>query len=534
MNKQASGITRRQVLGWIGRTAGAAAMYQSMTALGFAAESTYRRGSALSPAPKGTSVLVLGAGLAGMTAAYEMRKAGYQVKVLEYNRKGGGRCWTIRGGDKFTETGGATQKCGFDKGQYLNPGPWRIPYHHHGVLDYCHEFGVPLEPFIQVNYNALVHSVSAFGGKPKRYREVNGDFQGHISELLGKAINQGGLDQTLTREDREKLLETLREWGGLGKNGAYKKSLESSLKRGFEVSAGGGLMPKAQPSEVLDREELLNSNLWKSLIGGQEYEFQSTIFQPVGGMDKIAQAFQDRVGDLITFGAKVTRIQQSESGVTVSYTNANAPSETIRESADYCVCTIPLSILSQIPIDVSPEKKAAIKSVPYDSLVKVGLQFKRRFWEQDESIYGGITHTDLPINRISYPSTEYGSSGKGVLLGAYIWGPNAYKFTTMTPAQRIDKTLEYGSQIHDQYRKEFDNGFSVAWHKVPWTNGCYGMWTSEKRDEHYENLCKVDGRIVLAGEHASYIPAWMEGAILSAKDAINRIHSKALTSNQTA
>ena len=89
--------------------------------------------------------------------------------------------------------------------------------------------------------------------------------------------------------------------------------------------------------------------------------------------------------------------------------------------ADWCVCTIPLSILSQIPIDVGARMKAAIDAVPYVSAVKIGLQFKRRFWEEDEAIYGGISFTDLPIRQIAYPSYGLNRSGRGVLLGAYIF-----------------------------------------------------------------------------------------------------------------
>lgn len=90
MQDNKTAISRRQLLHWIGVTAGATAMYQSMSALSFASESNYDRNFTLSGAPKGSSILILGAGLAGMTAAYELRKAGYKVKVLEYNAKAGG------------------------------------------------------------------------------------------------------------------------------------------------------------------------------------------------------------------------------------------------------------------------------------------------------------------------------------------------------------------------------------------------------------------------------------------------------------
>ena len=112
---------------------GGTAMYQAMHSLGFAAESSFKGPTKLAAAPKGASVLVLGAGIAGMVAAFELRNAGYKVQVLEYNGRVGGRNWTLRGGDRYTELGGFTQECGFDPGLYINPGSWRLPYHHHGA-----------------------------------------------------------------------------------------------------------------------------------------------------------------------------------------------------------------------------------------------------------------------------------------------------------------------------------------------------------------------------------------------------------------
>ena len=107
-------------------------------------------------------------------------------------------------------------------------------------------------------------------------------------------------------------------------------------------------------------------------------------------------------------------------------------------------------------------------------------------------------------------------------------GPNSYEFTSMAPSERVARAVEFGTQIHPQYKTEYENGVSVAWHRVPYTLGCAGYWTEATRAEHYDNLCQIDGRIGLAGEHASYIPAWQEGAILSALDAISRLHSRVI------
>lgn len=518
--------SRRDLLSLIGLVAGSAAAYQAMTSLGLAAPSPYRGPIKLEGDPKGASVLVLGAGLAGMTAAFELRRAGYKVQVLEFNDRPGGRNWTIRGGDRFTELGGATQICGFDEGLYLNPGPWRIPFHHRALLDYCKQFGIALEPFVELNYNAYLHSPQAFGGKPQRIRQIKADFEGHIAELLAKVTAQGRLDAAVTAEDQEILLDALKSWGALDKNYRYRAGETSADARGFRKNPGGGLSGLPMPGQPIALKDILESRLWQAFANFSFYEFQTTLMQPVGGMGMIGQAFGRRLAEVIRYNAKVERIQQSAQGVTVTYEDTAHPGEVATATADWCVCTIPLSILSQIPIDVGPKMKAAIAAVPYASSIKIGLQFKRRFWEQDDDIYGGNTFTDLPIETIAYPNMGF-NGRKGVLLGAYVWdSPNAYEFTAMPPEERVRRAVEFGAAIHPQYKTEFENGIAVAWHRVPFTLGCAGNWTEETRAAHYDDLCQIDGRIVLAGEHASYLPAWQEGAILSALDAISRLHRR--------
>jgi monoamine oxidase len=520
-------MSRRDLLSLIGTLAGSAAMYHAMQSLGFAADSTYKGPIELAGDVRGASVLILGAGLAGMTAALELRKAGYKVQVLEFNSRPGGRNWTLRGGDIFTELGGFKQVCEFAEGHYFNPGPWRIPYHHRAILDYCRRLNVALEPFVELNYNALLHAAGAFGGKPQRIRDIKADFQGQIAELLAKAAAQKKLDDAVSAEDKELLLHALKSWGALDDNYAYKANLISADFRGYAKPPGGGLNAAPLAGEPIDLSEILHSRLWRYLQNFAFHSFQTTMFQPVGGMDMIGKAFARELGELIRYDAKVIRIAQDESGVTVTYLDTKAPANARSARADWCVCTIPLSVLSQIPIDVSPRMKAAIDAVPYASVVKIGLQFKRRFWEEDEAIYGGVSFTDLPIRQIGYPSTEFNRAGRGIVLGAYIFeGANAYEFTAMPPRERVARAVALGSRIHPQYPAEFENGVAVAWHRVPFTLGCAGYWTEAARAEHYDDLCQIDGRIVLAGEHASYLPAWQEGAILSSLDAIARLHNR--------
>ena len=178
----------------------------------------------------------------------------------------------------FVELGGFRQTCEFEHGLYINPGRWRIPYHHRAVLDYCKRLGVALEPFIQLNHNAFLHAASAFGGVPQRIRDVKTDFQGQISELLAKATQQGKLDEAVSKEDREILLQALKSWGALDSNYAYKANLISADFRGYAKGPGGGLGAAPVPGEVINLPEILKSRVWRYLQYFSLHTFQSTMF----------------------------------------------------------------------------------------------------------------------------------------------------------------------------------------------------------------------------------------------------------------
>ena len=521
--------TRRQLLSAIAMAGGTAALYQAMTTLGHAAETQFHGPPNLQGARPGASVIVLGAGLAGLLAAYELTKAGYKVRILEYQGRSGGRNWSLRGGDSYTELGGATQKVGFAAGNYLNPGPWRIPHHHRTLLHYCKQFGVALEPFIQFNHNTYVHSSTAFGGKPVRFNAAAADFEGNIAELLAKSVNAKALDDAVTAEDRDRLLEALKGWGMLDNDYKYVSSLRTSGHRGFERPPGGGVngAPIAS-SPLYNLHDVLDPQVWTSMAFFMGHEMQTTMFQPVGGMDMIGKAFAKQVDGMVTHNAKVTKIAQDDKGVAVTWQDTVSGDTTTAE-ADWCVCTIPLGVLGQIDTQVTDEMAAAIKAVPYSGQVKIGLEMKRRFWEEDDYIYGGHSFTDQEIALISYPNNNLFKDGPAVLLGAFARDLGAYRLAGMTPEQRIEAALRQGSVIHpDSYRKEFVTGASVAWSRVPWTLGCCARWTEDVRKQHYQTLVAMDRRIVLAGEHASYIGCWMEGALLSSIDAITRLHKRAL------
>src|SRR5579884_1474609 len=125
-------LTRRSLLEQVGAIGGAGAAYLAMEVLGLAIPTPAGAENFSIPASigQGRSVVILGAGIAGLVSAYELKRAGYRVTILEARDRIGGRSWTIRDGDKVVQTGRPDQIASFDPGHYFNSGPARIPSTH--------------------------------------------------------------------------------------------------------------------------------------------------------------------------------------------------------------------------------------------------------------------------------------------------------------------------------------------------------------------------------------------------------------------
>ena len=496
-------LTRRLFLERLTGTAGAAMTYEAMAAMGMLAVPASAAPFELRGPGNGATVAVLGGGLAGMATAHELTKLGYDCRILEARMRPGGRCHTIRRGTASEETD-STQVAGFDEGLYYNPGPMRIPHHHQITLGYCRELGVPIEVFVNENEAAYVYQTKSrtLGGRRLRQREVRADMGGYAAELLSKAIALHALDD--------------------------KASYKGSARRGYLTVPGSGDTPGV-PSSPLPLDQLLESKT--GLYLQQEFITQATMFQVAGGTDRLAAAFAARLGSRIVYGAEIREIRQREDEVAIGYVRNGKGHEL---TASYAVSALPLPILASLAVaDFEPEIKAAIAAVPYSSAGKIGLQFSRRFWEEDESIFGGITKTDQEIAQIVYPSTAY-LGRKGVLIGYYQNGTNAAAMAKRTPAERQEAALEQGERIHPQYRQHFENAFSVSWQNVPWSRGGWAQYSPDARKTAYPLFLRPAGRVYFAGDHVSYLSGWMAGALESGQRVAEAIHSRSTRERSAA
>ena len=245
----------------------------------------------------------------GSVSAYELRALGYEVTVLEARERPGGRNYTVREGDTVSFLDGTTQRCSWDEGHYQNFGPARLPSIHPTILGYCRKLGVELQVEVNMSRSAHLQNDNANGGKPTTMRQVENDARGHVSELLMKSINQGALDADITGDDKTKMLDFLRMYGPLDNAGKYT----GSDRAGYAKTAGAGNDTGVLLTPV-DMHTLLEENFWQGVLFDEAFDMQATMFQPVGGMDRIPYAFAKSLGKIVVYGAPVTEIRKTAKG----------------------------------------------------------------------------------------------------------------------------------------------------------------------------------------------------------------------------
>lgn len=506
-------LTRRRFLEQIGAIGGSSLVMSAMSSWDLMAGSAGQKPE-LSGRPAKAKVLVLGGGLSGLVTAHELGKLGYDFQVLEARERVGGLQWTVRKGATHTEPGGDRQVCTFDEGQYLNVGPWRIPHSHHAVLNYCKELDVPLQVFLNESDASYFfyegNAAGALSNRRIRLREVKADLAGQVNELLIKAIDQQKLDLALTPDDQKRLTSYLVSQGYL-----------DSTTRTYKAFANRG---EGDPYQLAQLLQAGFGNRLRS-VPAIEGTTAAPMFQPIGGMDQISKGFQRAIGPKrITFNAEIQSVHQSDTGVKVVYLDTKSGKK-VETSADFVVVSMPLNIVAGLDINMSAEMMNAIKAVPYSNSAKVGLAMKRRFWEDDDGIYGGHLYSNLPLGEFSYPSNDYWTK-KGVLLGLYANGPIG-TLLDQPVAARIEHVLTHATKVHPQIRAEFQSAYAVWWKKVPYNLGGYATGRNETRRQQ---LSKVDNRILIGSAavtpHSE--PDWQEGAVSAGWQALQLVHERAM------
>ena len=513
-------VSRRDVLMRVGAASGAGAMLAAMNLLGLSPATPASAASfALPPASgAGKSVVVLGAGIAGLVAAYELQQAGYQVTVLEARNRVGGRAWTIRGGDVVDQIDRPRQQSQFSDGLYFNAGPARIPSWHHAILGYAKRLNVPMEVFV----NDHMATGWDFGGKVHRGRQMAYSLQARLMELLAKAIDQGALKAAMPEAELKEFRQFVRFYGSLDDKGLPTENgaFGYSDWPGAYDDPGKPLDP-LMLKEIIPNRGAVFPQFFQSII-----DMQPTMMQPVGGMDRIPHALYLAVQPTVRLNEPITAIRREGGGVRVEHRSGVT-------RADYAVVTLPAHLLARIPNDFSAAKKSALKGVNYLRSAKVAFEAPR-FWEED-GVYGGLAWTDKLNENVLYPSSGF-HSPRGVIVGAYVAGwthdntPEA--FTKLPIAEQIRISASSIEALHPGKSRLLEKPVAVNWGQVPYNEGVGALWgdgpgDTGRRTGAYLELLKPEGPIVFAGEHLSYVGLWVEGAALSAHEALKLIQAMA-------
>jgi monoamine oxidase len=465
------------------QTAIAAAVFSGSSMKAFGQSGLDRRG-----APK--KIIIIGAGLAGLSAAYELTEAGHDVTILEARARPGGRVRTIR--DPFPE------------GLYAEAGAARIPDHHHFTLKYVSLFGLTLDPFEPTDLSSLYY-VRGKRIQAKRGQKIDWPYD-------------------LTPEER-----------ALGLSGMRQKYVRAMLGEVGDVTD-----PNWPPPDLLKKYDQTNrSDFWRSRgasaeaialmsLGGidDRMETWSTLFmlrnqalnqklnryyKIRGGNDLLPKAFAARLAEKIRYSSPVIRIEQSAQGVKAIFTNAGIYNSV---TGDRMICAVPFSV--QKNIDVAPafsiEKQRAIEQLPYLSGSKIFLQTKKRFWVDEGQ--SGFVKTDLPISQLW--DVTYKQPGIRGILQAFPISLHSRRVTAMTEDERINFALQQVDAIFPGTRTHFEGGATKCWDEDPWERGVASYYKPGQFSTLLPHVAKPEGRIHFAGEHTSvWIDGWMQGALES-------------------
>jgi monoamine oxidase len=446
-------------------------------------------------------IIIAGAGIAGLVAAYELQRAGHEVTVLEAQQRVGGRVLTLREP--------------FSPGLYAEAGAMRIPTTHRLANTYIERFGLETMPFTMSSANALVY----VNGHRRLQREVQSD--------------PAYVDLDLARPDSDVLIQ--QAWGSFVHDAAMRMTKDEGYWDELVSQYGDDslydflLRQQWSPEAItaLTVLEGIESVLHVSLLEVLQVEMQwlgGEMRQIVGGMDLLPRAFVPHLEGHLQLGAEVVALDYTADTVTMRYQTVDGRKQL---TADFAIVTLPLPALRLIDAltPFSQAKQMAIRQAQYIDVIKTFVECRTRFWEEDDGIFGGASVTDLPIRVIYYP--DHGrETGRGVLMASFMYAEDANRWRAIPQEERITRTLGYAARVHPQITDEFERGVMKVWSEDRYAGGGGAFFAPGQYAQLYQSIVAPEGPIHFAGEHASLKHFWIEGAIESGLRAAHEIHTR--------
>lgn len=515
-------------------------------------------------------IVVLGAGMAGLTAAYELSKLGHTVSVIEATNRPGGRVRTL---------------CFKSTGQYHELGAMRIPKSHDYTRHYISV--VELDPALRTfvtshdNRNCFYY----FRGQVCRIKDANAP--GSVFDRFHLSAHE---QQIAYHDDRRAtalfgmlLGNILRSLNEEDRQSFFGERLMADRAAALEKETLGEFLSKRL--DTAEAKELIGSftglEVWWDMalsmfLRDELVDTSAGLQEIAGGLDLLPTKLAEMLPHgTIRFNTEVVSIRLAHNGVLLQSRATKKPQgDDIEwdcppttmppqdEQADYVICTIPFGVLRRMVVEgLSGSKMRAIRNLNYASSTKVLLHCKERFWEQgspDERIIGGASHTDLITRATYYPSdhavtpgvgltaananegfrsihtraalaeihsasAKAASPGPGVLVGSYSWGRDARRLGALPPAEGSVAVIDVLRNFHPEIDKYVDGYATMYWDDFRWSRGAFSFLKPGDLQDYYRAAIRPEGRLHFAGEHCSLDQAWIQGAVMSGIRTVEEI-----------
>ena len=452
-------------------------------------------------------VIVIGAGLAGLAAAYELVQSGHDVTVLEASHRPGGRVRTLR--EPFAD------------GLYAEAG--------------AVNFGAS---FRHADRYAKTFNLNVVNPKPPK-------------KPLGMVEHLGGRRVEITTKEPEWPVELAPAEKGLGLFGIYQKYLLPAAAEMGDPTDPAWRLDRFAKYDQMSLAGYLRSQgasegaihlMAANAVFGYGWDEVSALHRLIsdlalfpadkpdpprffeGGSDRLPDAFARSLRERTWYRAPVTRIQQEPGKVRVAFRHLG-DEQTLE--ADHVVVAAPVPALRKI--EFTPELPAARRQIltqlEYAPVTRIFVQTRRRYWA--ERGFGGLSGTDLPIQLVNeHPAIRAEDQTRGI-LECHMKGPDAERIGALDEAAQIAFAVENLEKLHPGIKEHVEGGVSVSWHEDPWIGGGYAWWKPTQLTAWMPELAKPEGRLHFAGEHTSVLARTQEGALESGNRAAREINEAA-------
>jgi monoamine oxidase len=428
-------------------------------------------------APK--KILIAGAGLAGLSAAYELVQSGHQVTVLDARDRPGGRVLTLR--DTFLD------------GQSAEAGAETFNETHNFVQHYVQAFH--LETIPAWDYGKLTSLVVRDGQRSRASSELSRRYIEPAVKQIGDPLEAGWPSPDLLRQfDRVSMVELLRNRGASPEEIAL-------LQITYSDAWDNGTAPDS--ALCLLRDEAIAR--------------KGASFRIRGGNDRLPQTLAQALGSRVHYRSTVERIQQTNKEVNLTVASQGRRNHI---SADYLICAIPFSVLRSVEVSpaFSQDKQRAIRELTYNSVTRVYLQTQTRPWIKEG--LSGYAATDLPIGTV-WDCAE-GQPGARGIMECYTSGDRARSLAALPEPQRVALAYENLEKLFPGANAQ--KAVSVAWDADPLARGAFAWFKRDQMSTLLPHIARREGRVFFAGEHTSPWFGWMQGALQSGNRAAREVN----------